>query len=163
MNDKSLGGKTRESNKLLGARIKERRKALKMSQKDLAKLSGYTDRSTISRAEKGAVDLPESKIVAIANALNISPQSLVGWEEKNEESMESIVAKFKDFNSLLNHFINKYSLSEGEQQELEKILQFNVLLFKDTDITTAGKKKLKISLLEIYVEALLEKRKKEGR
>ena len=43
-----------------------------MSQKDLAELTGYTDRSSIAKIEKGLVDLPLSKIEAIAGALGVT-------------------------------------------------------------------------------------------
>ena len=73
-------------NKKLSERIRLRRKELKMSQEELASLVGYTDRSIISRIEKGLIDLTESKIMAIAKALNITPEILVGWEDKKEEN-----------------------------------------------------------------------------
>jgi len=72
-------------NKKLSEKIRSRRKELKMSQEELASLVGYTDRSIISRIEKGLIDLTESKIMAIAKALNVTPEILVGWENKKEE------------------------------------------------------------------------------
>lgn len=72
-------------NKKLSEKIRSRRKELKMSQEELASLVGYTDRSIISRIEKGLIDLTESKIMAIAKALNVTPEILVGWESKKEE------------------------------------------------------------------------------
>ena len=62
--------------------IKNRRKELKMSQEKLAELVGYTDRSSIAKVEKGEVDLPQSKIVLFAKALNIEPGELLG-DQKN--------------------------------------------------------------------------------
>ena len=41
--------------------IKSRRTELKMSQDTLAELTGYKDRSSIAKIEKGEVDLAESK------------------------------------------------------------------------------------------------------
>ena len=38
------------------------RKKRKMSQEQLAKLTGYTDRSSIAKIEKGEIDIPQSKI-----------------------------------------------------------------------------------------------------
>ena len=52
-----------------------------MSQNELAKLTGYTDRSSIAKIEKGEVDLTESKIKAFADALNVRPAVLMGWED----------------------------------------------------------------------------------
>ena len=58
--------------------IRNYRKLRKMSQERLAELAGYTDRSSIAKIEKGLVDLPQSKIVDIAKALNVSPGELMG-------------------------------------------------------------------------------------
>ena len=61
--------------------IKERRLALKMSQDTLAELTGYKDRSSIAKIEKGDVDISESKIRDFAKALKTTPQELMGWDE----------------------------------------------------------------------------------
>ena len=61
--------------------IKERRLTLKMSQDMLAELTGYKDRSSIAKIEKGEVDISESKIREFAKALRTTPQELMGWDE----------------------------------------------------------------------------------
>lgn len=61
--------------------IKRLRKERKLSQEDLAKLTGYTDRSSIAKIERGEVDLNQSKIQAFANAFNVTPQYLMGYPE----------------------------------------------------------------------------------
>ena len=58
--------------------IKEYRKNLGMSQAELAKKTGYNDRSSIAKIERGDVDLPQSKIMLFAKALNVSPGKLMG-------------------------------------------------------------------------------------
>lgn len=63
--------------------IKQLRETQGMSQDDLAKLTGYTNRSSIAKIEKGEVDLPRSKIIAFAKALKTSPMSLMGWEKES--------------------------------------------------------------------------------
>lgn len=68
-------------------RIKETRTRKGMSQTDLAKLAGYTDRSSIAKIEAGAVDLTQSKVVAIANALNVTPSYLLGWTDNAQEDI----------------------------------------------------------------------------
>ena len=45
--------------------IKKLRQQLNLSQDDLAKKIGYTNRSSIAKIEKGEVDLPLSKIILI--------------------------------------------------------------------------------------------------
>ena len=61
-------------------RIRDLRIAAGLSQDELAKKIGYTDRSTIAKIETGKVDLTQSKLVAFANALNTTPSYLMGWE-----------------------------------------------------------------------------------
>ncbi len=61
------------------ANIKARRLELGMTQSELAKAVGYNDRSTIAKIEAGRIDIPISKIYAIANALKLTPQELTGW------------------------------------------------------------------------------------
>ena len=58
--------------------IKKYRLENKMSQAELAKLAGYTDRSSIAKIENGDVDLPQSKILLLAKALGVDPGALMG-------------------------------------------------------------------------------------
>lgn len=58
--------------------IRRRRKSLKLSQDELAKLTGYTDRTSISKIESGKVDLPQSKIRLFAQALQTTEGELMG-------------------------------------------------------------------------------------
>ena len=73
--------------------IKSKRTELKMSQDTLAELTGYKDRSSIAKIEKGEVDLAEAKIREIAKALKVSPRELMGWDEPDEEPL-TIAAHF---------------------------------------------------------------------
>lgn len=62
----------------LNENIRYLRKKFGMSQEELAKKTGYTDRSSIARIEKGEIDLPQSKILLFAKAFNISSNELFG-------------------------------------------------------------------------------------
>lgn len=59
------------------SKIKARRKALGMTQEELAEKIGYSGKSVISKIEHGEVDLNTSKIIAIAEALKISTFDLM--------------------------------------------------------------------------------------
>lgn len=59
-------------------KIRLRRKELKMSGQELADKCGYTSRSTISRIEKGEIQIELSKVSLFAKALNIDEMELVG-------------------------------------------------------------------------------------
>lgn len=58
--------------------IKKYRLMNRMSQQELARLTGYVDRSSIAKIENGDVDLPNSKIILFANALHVAPGDLMG-------------------------------------------------------------------------------------
>lgn len=64
-----------------GMRIKARREELGMTQDELAKKLGYKSRSSINKIELGERKLTQSKIVAIAEALDVSPLYILGLEE----------------------------------------------------------------------------------
>mgnify|MGYP002519660890 CR=1 FL=1 len=74
--------------KEIGERIRQKRKQLGITQDALAQMAGYTSRSSINKIEKGLVDLPRSKIVEIAEALNTTPAYLMGWEEEKNPPAE---------------------------------------------------------------------------
>lgn len=59
-------------------KIKALRKQKQLSQDELARLTGYTDRSSIAKIEAGQVELTESKILSFAQALGVSPSYLMG-------------------------------------------------------------------------------------
>lgn len=58
--------------------IKERRKALGLSQEKLALLTGYNDRSSIAKIEKGELNLNADKIALMSKALDCSVTELMG-------------------------------------------------------------------------------------
>ena len=64
--------------------IKQLREELGMSQDELAEKTGYTSRSSIAKIEKGLVDLQQSKIISLANALGVTPSQLMGWDEPQD-------------------------------------------------------------------------------
>ena len=59
-------------------RIKQLRMQAGLSQSELAKKAGYTDRSSIAKIEAGLVDLSETKLVKLAVALGVDMQYLLG-------------------------------------------------------------------------------------
>lgn len=66
--------------------IKRRREELGLTQAQLAERIGYADKTMISKIEKGNIDLPQSKIAAIARALLTTPAALMGWIDETEPS-----------------------------------------------------------------------------
>lgn len=111
--------------------IKERRKAAKMTQEELARLTGYTDRSSIARIEKGEIDLPQSKIKQFAKALGTTPGMLMGWEEDPVEAGAMAAKMLKDPAAF--RFMQRYmALSEVDRYALDLVLQ-SMEIKKETD------------------------------
>lgn len=89
--------------------IKKLREEKGMSQDELARLTGYTSRSSIAKIEKGDVDLQQSKILAFAKALGTTPGKLMGLTEFDYKPT-----------TLAAHFDGE----EYTESELEEIKQF---------------------------------------
>lgn len=86
-----------------GNRVRDRRKELGLSQTELAVKIGYKDKSTVAKIESGDRDIPRSKIVEIAEALSVTPQFLLGWEDEPEKNAApSEAAKSQEFIELFN-------------------------------------------------------------
>ena len=62
--------------------IKRIREEKGMSQDELARLVGFKSRSSINKIEMGVNDITQSKLIAIANALHVSPGELMGEDEE---------------------------------------------------------------------------------
>ena len=62
--------------KEIAERIRAARKAVGMSQEELAHRTGYSHKSSIAHIELGHAELPAKKIKAFAKALNVSPAYL---------------------------------------------------------------------------------------
>ena len=77
----------------VGFRISMLRKAKGITQDTLAQKVGYTSRSTINKIEKGLVDIPQSKIIDIAEALDTTPAYLMGWEEETSSASEETLTE----------------------------------------------------------------------
>lgn len=92
--------------------IKLKRMQLGLSQEELAKKTGYTDRTSISKIESGKVDLTQSKILEFARALQTTPGELMGWEQDYEP--ETLAAHKEG--------------GEWTEEELESIEMFKELL-----------------------------------
>lgn len=59
--------------------IRKRRKELGLTQDELAKLTGYTNKSSIATIEAGRANIPHEKIFVFADALQTTPSELFGY------------------------------------------------------------------------------------
>ena len=62
-----------EAKRIFGENLKRLRVACGMSQDELAKALGYTNRSSINKIELGKNDMPRNKIARAAQVLGVSP------------------------------------------------------------------------------------------
>lgn len=69
-------------------RIRQLRIKAGMSQDDLAKSMGYSDRSMITKIESGKVDISQKKILAFARILNTTPGFLMGIDDYDDALSE---------------------------------------------------------------------------
>lgn len=102
--------------KELGKRIKNRRVEMNMTQETLAFKVGYTSRSSINKIELGGVDLTQSKIVAIADALEISPIELLGYDSKPSGS---------GFTAHEIELVRAYRAHKNLQMAIDEILEIS--------------------------------------
>lgn len=93
--------------------IKARRIELNMSQKELADKLGYKSTSTIAKIESGKNDIPQSKIVAFAKALDTTPGKLMGIP-----TVERIPNFIKLDTSKLDKAIKRYAESNSQNISL---------------------------------------------
>lgn len=77
-------------------RIKHRREELNMTQDALAKKVGYKSRTSIHKIELGMTDLPQSKIMEIADALATTPEYLMGWTSETTKRVNDDEAQLVD-------------------------------------------------------------------
>ena len=63
----------------VGERIKQKRIEYGLSQQELAKKAGYSDKTAISKIEHSGNNVTLKQIKRIANALNVDPSEFMGW------------------------------------------------------------------------------------
>ena len=97
--------------------IRSARIAAGLSQEQFAQMIGYTDRSSVAKIEAGKVDLPQSKIAAIAEALHTTVTELL-------KDTDEPVLTFDDFTYALHNEVD--GLTEEHKAillEMAKVLK----------------------------------------
>lgn len=98
----------------IGKNIADARKRRGLTQEELAARVGYKTKSAINKIELGIRDLPQKKIAAFAQALEVTPGYLMGWEQEPEDLAD--VAAQVLLNPELLRMVEQYmKLSEGDQ------------------------------------------------
>lgn len=100
-------------------RMKTRREELNMSYQTLSEKVGIS-KSTLQRYETGYIkNMPVDKLEEIANALEISPLYLMGWEEKEISQMSRV--KERIFGAVT-------IMSEKDAEKIWELIQANFVL-----------------------------------
>lgn len=106
----------------IGSRIRTRREELGLSQDELAKRLGYKSRSSLNKIELDQRNLTQSKIKAIADALETTPSYIMGWDETTDnlllKTAREKVNGDRFFEKTLNEQDFLLSVSEEEMQLL---------------------------------------------
>lgn len=121
----------------VGNNILNRRKELGLTQEELAKIMGYKSKSTINKIEMGINDIPQSKIVKFAKALNTTPAYLMGWEneEKSPDELQLTEGKKK--------WLELYDILSSETRDLL------IETFGSYDSLSEDKQKLALQMLQV--------------
>lgn len=101
--------------------IKNRRIELKMTQTELAQKVGYADKGMISRVENGKVDLSQSQIIKFAEALEIDPSILMGWENEGLD-VKPMGDRGEALNEYAKQLFDQYQKASPEIQKAVDLL-----------------------------------------
>lgn len=101
--------------------IKARRIELNMSQKELAEKLGYKSTSTIAKIESGKNDIPQSKIMAFAKALDTTPGKLMGFPAT--ELMNFDKALENSLNKSIESFKQSLPLTPRDERQIAEDLE----------------------------------------
>lgn len=100
--------------------IKARRIELNMSQKELAQKLGYKSTSTIAKIESGKNDIPQSKIMAFAKALDTTPGNLMGFPTRIPNLIDLDKSKI---NEAIEKYMKEKSLTPRDERQIAEDLE----------------------------------------
>ena len=109
----------------IGERIKQRRKELGITADDLGEKLGVA-RSTVFRYENGFIEkVPVDVIKTIADALQTTPEYLMGWEQvqKNNDILSDIVVRLRRDEEFCEVVKRIYEFDREKLLSLRQLLQ----------------------------------------
>ena len=108
----------KEAAQIFGENLRKLRIAKGITQDELAKKLGYTNRSSINKIEVGGRDMPRSKIELAAKILGVSPLELFKNSPIDDEVIDTIV------DDQLTIITEKYEqLNESNRMRLSAYIQ----------------------------------------
>lgn len=122
--------KKEDAKKIYGQNLRRLRLARGMSQEELAKALGYTNRSSINKIEIGRSSIPSDKIARTAEVLGVSPLELFR-EEPQETLPEGTFRGGVDVTAKTDKISPVFEkLSQNSQ---EKLLEYALFLLQQQD------------------------------
>ena len=110
----------------VGKRIQERRKALGLSQDELALKLGLTSkssRSVVSKLEKDASNITTDRISLIAKVLGCTPAYLMGWEDiPNAKEAGRLAAELIKDTEVLSRASRLHHASESDRETIFRVI-----------------------------------------
>ena len=100
-----------------GARVRECRERLGMSQEELAKKVGYKSRSSINKIELGLNDITQHKIKTFADALETTPAYLFGYDSEEitkEDAVADIFLRLRQDSTFYDAVQKLYNLNDAQ-------------------------------------------------
>ena len=108
----------------IGERIKARRLALEWSQRELARRMGYKDNTTLTKIERGLVDVSQTRVVQFSEVLGVSIAYLMGWEEeeKKNDIQADIILKMRTDSTFMSVVESLYKLDKDRLETINQML-----------------------------------------
>ena len=113
----------------IGERIKKRRIELGMSQEELAHKLGYKSRSSINKIELGGQNLTQPKIKKIADALDTTPDYIMGWD-KDDDNHTDYFIKLGEGKGITYEAIEEYfrKLNQEKRRNVFDYLSYQIIM-----------------------------------
>lgn len=109
----------------IGDRIRLQRTRLDISQTELAKRAGYSDRTAISKFENAGDDITMKQVKRVAKALGVSTEYLMGWQEEptpeEAERAKRIIEDYAENGSDARHTDTVEVISEEDKLLLYRL------------------------------------------
>ena len=98
----------------IGEKIRARRLELGWSQRELARRMGYKDNTTLTKIERGLVDVSQSRVKQFSEVLRVSIAYLMDWEEeqKKNDIQADIILKMRSDDTFMSVVENLYTIKK---------------------------------------------------
>ena len=94
---------------MIGKKVKARREQLGLTQEELAKKLGYKSKSTINKIELDINDVSQSKLIKLADALEVDPMYFIEIDTPTvPPRVEAYIEKFLKLSADKQDAIGKY-------------------------------------------------------